>query len=130
MNIEKLNKRIQILEDLESIKRLKADYAFACDDNYDLKKLEKLFVKNAVWDGGDDYGIYEGWDSIKKFYKGISENISCAMHYFTLPNIEVNGEIASGSWYMWMISIMKDGKEMKLNPLLSIIYEKDKIVTA
>ena len=43
-NIEEVAKRIQALEDLEAIKRLKAEYASACDDKYNPERMRMLLV--------------------------------------------------------------------------------------
>ena len=50
-----LEKRIQQLEDIESIKCLKFDYAEGCDvvaNQNNLGPLLKVFTEDAVWDGG------------------------------------------------------------------------------
>ena len=39
--IAELAKRVQLLEDIEAIKRLKARYAKACDDNYNAEEIAK-----------------------------------------------------------------------------------------
>jgi hypothetical protein len=107
MNLEDLAKRIQNLEDLEAIKRLKATYAAACDDKYNPKKMEGLFAKDAVWDGGKYFGRYESRKAITDFFAGISDNIVYALHYILMPNIRVDGNKAGGTWYLWMIATMK-----------------------
>ena len=52
MNIEALAQRLQVLEDIEAIKRLKARYCAFCDDGYNPDGIAGLFVEDGVWDGG------------------------------------------------------------------------------
>ncbi len=59
--------RLRQLEDIEAIKRLKAQYAAACDDNYDADAIANLFVENALWDGGN-FGKAEGREKIRAFF--------------------------------------------------------------
>ena len=49
---ESLEARIHRLEDIESIRALKARYCMYCDDHYDVEGLASLFTEDAVWDGG------------------------------------------------------------------------------
>jgi hypothetical protein len=58
-NLEDLERRIQILEDIEAIRRLKARYADACDRGYDADTIASPFAEDAVWDAGT-FGRYEG----------------------------------------------------------------------
>ncbi|MGH7917200.1 MAG: nuclear transport factor 2 family protein, partial [Candidatus Binataceae bacterium] len=46
-----LEERVRVLEDIESIKRLKARYCAACDDNYNAEAIAALFTEDAIWDG-------------------------------------------------------------------------------
>ena len=55
-----LEERIQRLEDIEAIKNLKARYAAVCDDKYNPEEAIKLFTEDAVWDGGEDFGVHKG----------------------------------------------------------------------
>ena len=45
-----LEERVQVLEEIEAIRRLKLRYARHCDDNYNADKLAPLFTEDAVWD--------------------------------------------------------------------------------
>ena len=48
MTIDQLAERLQVLEDIEAIKRLKARYCAQCDDGYNPDGIASLFVE----DGG------------------------------------------------------------------------------
>ena len=56
MNLEDLARRVQVLEDIEAIKKLKARYCAYCDNNYDADGLASLFTEDAIWDGGERLG--------------------------------------------------------------------------
>ena len=51
MTLKELEKKVQALEDLEEIKKLKVRYAKYIDDNFKVEKLGELFTEDAVWGG-------------------------------------------------------------------------------
>ena len=87
--LKALGKRIQVLEDIEAIKDLKARYAAVCDDKYNPEKGIKLFTQDAVWNGGKDFGVHKGSKAIKKFFEGVAKNIVFAVHFFLQPIIKI-----------------------------------------
>src|SRR4051794_33079575 len=97
---EDLARRVQVLEDIEAIRKLKARYADACDRQYDSDTLASLFTEDAVWDGGT-FGRYEGREAIRQFFAGVSSDIPFAMHYMINPIIEVDGDRATGLWHLF-----------------------------
>lgn len=106
-----LAKRVQILEDKEAIRDLKAIYAEICDDKYNPDRMMPLFTEDALWDGGPKLGRYEGKKAIREFFTGVSGSIIFAVHYFIQPTrLVVKGNTATGSWYMWMAGTMGNGK--------------------
>ena len=101
MNIEALAQRLQVLEDIEAIKRLKARYCAFCDDGYNPDGIAGLFVADGVWDGGDTFGTCEGQAAIRKFFTGAPKQLPFALHYVMNPRIEVHGDTATGHWYLF-----------------------------
>ena len=99
-NTSDLERRIQRLEDIEAIKKLKARYADACDRNYDADTLASLFAEDAIWDGGL-FGVHNGREKIRTFFQGVSSDITFAMHYMMNPIIEVDGDEGTGEWYLF-----------------------------
>ena len=104
--VEELEKRIQTLEDLEAIKRLKARYAQLCDERYakgkeDLETIvsefAKLFTEDAVWDGGK-FSVCKGRKEIYEHF--MKPTYSFAVHYFTMVNMTIDNNQASGSWIL------------------------------
>ncbi len=101
-NIEDLAKRLQVLEDIEAIKKMKAQYCAHCDDGYNPDGIAGLFVEDGVWDGGVDvFGKYDGQEAIRKFFTGASKMIPFAVHNVMNPIIEVDGDSATGQWYLF-----------------------------
>jgi hypothetical protein len=95
-----LEKTIQRLADIEDIKQLKARYAAACDDDYNPDKLAPLFAENAIWDGSI-LGYAEGREAIYTFFSASKELVPFAVHQVSNPLIEIDGDTATGQWYLW-----------------------------
>ena len=87
------------LADIEEIKQLKARYARACDDNYDANAIAELFTDEAVWDGGM-MGYAETRDGIRTFFENASSLVDFAVHGISNPLIEIDGDRATGHWYL------------------------------
>ena len=99
MNFD-IEKTVQRLADIEDIKQLKARYALACDDDYNPDKLAALFSQDAIWDGGI-LGYAEGRAAIHDFFSASSALVPFAVHQITTPLIEIDGNAATGQWYLW-----------------------------
>lgn len=100
MSAEDLAKRLQVLEDIEAIKKLKAQYCAYCDAGYDPDGIAGLFTENAIWDGGT-FGKHEGRAAIHTFFAGAPKVIPFAVHNVMNPIIEVDGDKATGQWYLF-----------------------------
>src|SRR5262249_16807094 len=98
--------RLQRLEDIESIKQLKASYCAFCDDNYNPQGIASLFTDDGVWDGGD-LGTAEGHAAIIKFFERAPSAFSFAIHNVMNPIIEIDGDRASRRWYLLQPLIRK-----------------------
>lgn len=96
-----LEERVQRLEDIEQIKKLKARYCYYCDAPYDADSIAELFVEDGVWDGGETFGKYVGKENIRKFFKQVRNNIIFGIHSVLTPDIEVKESQARGTWYLW-----------------------------
>lgn len=111
MNLEDLARRLQVLEDTEAIKRLKARYCAYCDDHYDADGIAGLFIEDGVWDGGDEFGRSVGREEIRKFFSGVSKLLPFALHYVMNPIIEVAGDKAKGTWYLFQACTFAEGNQ-------------------
>lgn len=110
MNLADLEKRLIALEDIEAIKKLKARYASYCDDNYNADGIASLFVEDAIFDGGD-FGKFVGREEIRKFFSEAPKMIPFAMHYTLNPIIEVDGNYAIGTWYLFQACTFSKGNQ-------------------
>lgn len=66
--LERMERRLQALEDAEAIRNLKARYAALCDDNYDADGIAALFTEDATWDS-PGLGRFEGREAIRGFFR-------------------------------------------------------------
>ncbi len=102
--------RLRWLEDIEHLKQLKYRYAGYCDDDYDAEQLAPLFTENAIWDGGP-MGRYEGREAIREFFAGTSSVVPFAIHHVTNPILEIDGDRATGRWYLWQPVVFAQGNQ-------------------
>ena len=109
MNLEELAGRVQALEDIEAIKKLKARYCEYCDNQYDADGLASLFTEDAIWDGGEVLGRNEGREAIRRFFQGSSQRLPFAIHHVMNPIIEVDGDTGTGQWYLFQPCTRADG---------------------
>ncbi len=70
--MDDLARRIQVLEDIEAIKELKAHYCYLCDASYDTDGIANCFVENGVWDGGE-FGRFDGREAIRNFFAKVAQ---------------------------------------------------------
>jgi uncharacterized protein (TIGR02246 family) len=106
--LERLEGRLQALEDAEAIRNLKARYAALCDDHYDADGIAALFVEDAIWDS-PGLGRFEGREAIRSFFRGAGEIFSFAIHYSLNGQIHVDGDTARAQWYLFMPCTVADG---------------------
>ena len=135
--MENLEKRIQALEDIEAIKKLKSRYAQLADGKYSSvilngeKNLDKIanevvqiYAEDAIWDSKmEEFKTRVGRSEIYEHFAKVNFNFS--IHYFTMPDITVNGDSATGRWYLWNIaSEKKDGKPILITGFTDDEYAK------
>jgi len=99
-----LQARLQVLEDIEAIRRLKARYCQLCDDDHNPDALTELFVPDGVWEATSN-GRFEGHEAIHGFFAGLraSGRIRNSAHNAINPLIDVDGDTASGHWRLIML---------------------------
>ena len=124
MTKETLEQQIARLCAIEDIKKLTAQYCAFCDKDYDPDGLASLFVEDAVWDGGPEFGRHEGRDAIYAFFSSVSGSIAFAAHLVMNPIIEVDGDTARGKWRLIMpCTVMNDENVAEARWLLSAYDE-------
>ena len=96
--------RLQVLEDIEAIRRLKARYCQLCDDDHNPPALAELFVDDGVWEATVS-GRFEGTQEIEGYFAGLraSGRIRNSAHNAINPDIEVNGNEATAHWRLIML---------------------------
>jgi len=108
MSLEDLERRVKVIEDVEEIKQLKARYCGFCDDNYDADGIAGLFTEDAVWDGGIR-GRADGREEIRAFFVNASQRLPFAIHMVMNPIINVQGDNATGIWYLFQACTYAEG---------------------
>ena len=120
-----LELRLARLEAIEDIKHLKARYCALCDANYDPDGLAAVFVRDAIWDGGSEFGRHVGREAIRAFFAGVSGDIRFAAHLVLNPIIEVQApDRATGKWRLIMPCTVRTADGAQARWLLSE-YEED-----
>ena len=99
MDMAELEQRITRLEDIEAIKQLKALYCEICDDMHNPDRIASVFAEDAIWESAD-FGKAQGHDAIRELFRGFQKMFSFSQHNIMNPRIEVNGDRATGIWYI------------------------------
>ena len=108
--VERIERRLQVLEDAEAIRNLKAHYAALCDNQYDAEGIASLFTEDAVWES-PALGRFEGREAIRSFFREASGIFSFAIHYSLNGHIEVEGDQARARWYLFMPCTLAAGNQ-------------------
>ena len=94
--------RIQHLEDIEAIDRLKASYCQHCDDGFNADAIASLFIEGGTWDGGRLRGSQVGRAAIRAYFAQNKARIPFSAHLLSNRMIDVDGDHARGRWRMLM----------------------------
>lgn len=93
-----LEQRIARLEAIEAIKQLKARYCEICDDDHNPERIASVFAPDGIWEGAG-FGKAQGHDAIRELFRGFQKLIGFSQHNVMNPQIQVDGDRATGSWY-------------------------------
>ena len=99
MSTSDLEARITRLEDIEAIKQLKARYAEICDDMHNPDRICSVFAEDAIWES-PDFGVATGHAEVRALFANFQKMFSFSQHNMMNPIITVNGNHATGSWYI------------------------------
>lgn len=105
MGVKDVEKRLQVLEDIEEIKNLKSMYCYWADEAIRTGDPDKIspLVERFADDGSCDFGIVDvarGKEAVSEFFKLVPVLASYAAHLVCNPIIRVDGDRATGSWYV------------------------------
>jgi hypothetical protein len=107
-----LAQRMQMLEDIEAIKQLKALYCKYCDGGWvgpthDYDQIAALFTEDAVTDG--TAGVTQGRENIRRLYRSYQAT-PFAFHRVTNPIITVENNRGTGNWHVLVALTRPDGQ--------------------
>jgi hypothetical protein len=96
-----VEQRLQALEDIEAIRRLKIRYAELCDEGFDPDALVSLFTVDGVWDAGE-FGRFTGPAEMRAYWSETARVTQFALHYMAnhLVDVEAGGLEARGRCYL------------------------------
>lgn len=96
--------RLTVLEDIEAIRKLKARYCAACDDNHNAQTLGALFAEDASWEASN-MGRADGRAAIQEMLGAVgrSGRIRGSAHHAINPILDVDGDRATGDWRLIML---------------------------
>lgn len=93
-----LEERIRRLEEIEAIKKMKAEYVLACDERR-WDDAMRYFTPRAFVAFGP-FGKFKTRKELEQFFKEkMPVTIKFTIHRLCNPIIEVNGDTAKGIWY-------------------------------
>lgn len=104
MTLEEIEKRLQVLEDIEQIKQLQYRYLncvmFATYDD-----IGDCFAENSTIDFGAPGHPIKGKGAIEKFFKEMLAKIHVGKegNFEVHPIISVDGDKATGNWVMYIM---------------------------
>lgn len=94
-----IEERLRRLEARGAIRELRAKYCYVVDER-EWEKLNDLFTDDAVLDFGA-MGVYEGRQGLERFAtEFVDEQLQASAHLVANPMIEVDGNEATGRWYV------------------------------
>lgn len=108
MAINSFEQRIAILEDIEAIKKLKARYCRACDDNHNATEIANLFAADGIWET-EGIGAHQGHAALRALFLRFQKEISFSQYFAMNSIIEVHGDTAKGTWYFLGPFTFRDG---------------------
>lgn len=95
-----LEARIKKLEDIQEITNLQAKYSYLVDSSQ-IDDLIDLFAESFEWAVGfDEMTIFDSKPKLSRFLTKADEFTPMMVHQPITPLIEVDGEEASGTWYL------------------------------
>ena len=107
-----LEERIQRLDDIEAIRRLKLEYArhmstpHPTDGPFPSEEFLNLFTDDIIWDA-ENIGRHEGKVALREFLTKLGGWVELAVQYMTNHAIDIapSGTEATGRWLIWEPSI-------------------------
>lgn len=108
MDNEALSARLRRLEDLEALRRLKADYCERCDRGASGEAVAELFADDAEIEIVPSGERASGSAEIAAFYARLGGRFALAAHLLANPRLEVEADDGRGRW--WILMPALDGR--------------------
>lgn len=115
MNLKEMEKRLQVVEDIQQIDKLEKIYGYYLDNGQNQKCVD-LFSDNAESIEISDRGVFKGKEGIRRFFfrylgqgeKGDLPEITPGRMLFHMQHqgvidVAPDGKTAKGRWYLLMI---------------------------
>ncbi|MEV5177001.1 nuclear transport factor 2 family protein [Streptomyces flaveolus] len=123
-----LEQRIQRLEDIEEIKKLTAIYSDYINKGWLGKemafdKLPRVFTADATWESAAMGVKVQGVDDIVSMLREKTAGPNFAMHNFTNPIIDVDGDAATANWLLW-VAVAIDGTPNEIHYSEDVRYTR------
>lgn len=113
--LDELEARIRKIEDFQEISNLQAQYSYLID-SFQMEDLVDLFADDFVWEGGYESmsGVSTKPELLQRL-KGAQEGAIMFRHQNSTPHIEVEGDKARGTWYVFgmITAVTPDGEEAR-----------------
>jgi SnoaL-like domain len=111
-----LDRRLAELEDLEAIRRLKADYCLQSDRGYsgagdDPSAVAALFDERGQW------GSAQGSDAIRELFRQFQVELPFAMHYALNPAVTLDVDRAQATWHGLIAATTSTGEGLWIGGL-------------
>lgn len=108
-----LEARIRKVEDYQEIANIQARYSFFVDEAK-IDDLIDLFAEDFIWEVGfDRMTSFTSKPKLSAFLKQFNGAAVMMRHLPVTPCIEVDGDEATGMWYLFgMVTSSVDGKEV------------------
>lgn len=98
-----IEQRLQVLEDIQAIMEIKANYANYADCGWGDRPtnnpdgLAGLFTEDGIWDCGQ-FAYAKGREQIREEFASYTF-LKVDFHHFGNPLIQVDGDTATGEWH-------------------------------
>jgi hypothetical protein len=121
--LEELRRRVQRLEDIEAIKRLKARYLNACDSQ-DPQAAKSCFATGEVLIDMGHVGVFRDREAFAEIYRTFGcQPFILDMHHGANPEIEFEDEDRARA--RWALEYRNINTEAKTVTLVSLIYHDE-----
>src|SRR5215469_14718749 len=108
--LEQIERRLQVLEDAEAIRNLKARYAALCDNQYDADGIASLFTEDAVWERVSSKPIMPKTAAWKA--AALASGLGIAMLAYPAHAVPASGGDTVQGLYDTLLGTMKSGRSL------------------